>query len=158
MYEMAELEQIDGSLPLSELDNEDLALIHRHWMWGNQQRAEFDRRIAEGTQAPETGEPLAGELAGFMLAWYGLLWSVVECLTVDRSIEFLDPLAADIESMSDLLRRCRNSVMHVPKDGSYYDDRITAMLEHEGAPEKIRLIHASLGQLLVREMRRRRAD
>lgn len=154
MYEESELEEIDGSLPLSELEGEDLALIHRHWMWGNQQRAEFDLRNT-GVQGLETREPLASELAGFMLVWYGMLWSVVECLTVERSIEFSDPLESDINSMSDLLRRCRNSVMHVPENGLYYDERIVGLVEHEGAAEKIRSIHTTLGQLLVREMRRR---
>jgi hypothetical protein len=44
--------------------------------------------------------------------WYALLWSVVEAFD-ERQIEIRGPMRADIDYVSDTLRRCRNVVFHV---------------------------------------------
>jgi hypothetical protein len=130
-----------GHDPMSRLEPADRLLLHRHWMWANQQREAFDRMLSN--PAPEVFEPcplmLATREMGFMFVWYGLLWSVIEACVAPaggRDLDIRGPFRQDIEKISDLLRRCRNAVMHVPGSGELLDARIDRLVSE---PEAVTL-------------------
>lgn len=150
-----------GHAPLSGLTIEDFALLHRHWIWANQMRSCFDQILAkEGAVEVSEGDHfLAKPGWGFMLVWYGLLWSVIEALveaSEGRSIDLRGRLRADIDSIKDNLRRCRNAVLHVPRSGDYFDDRLITLMSQPQSAATLRRVHAGLGRLFVEEARKRR--
>ena len=53
------------------------------------------------------------------------------------------------------LRRCRNAVLHVPRSGEYFDQRIIDLLGYPDSVGLIRTVHSAVGRLLLEEMRRR---
>lgn len=155
MYDDAPWARISGPPPLAGLQNEDLMLVHRHWMWANQQREWFYDLLGERGEFIEPEMYLAEKTGGSMVVWYGLLWAIIEALRDDRTIDLRDPLGADIDKIADPLRRCRNAVLHVPRSAGYSDQRILDLIAHPDSVRLIRMIHTALGRLLVEEMRRR---
>ena len=92
-----------------------------------------------------------------MFVWYGLLWSVVEACIVPvegREIEIRGPFREDIDRMADILRRCRNAVLHVPRSGELLDDRIAQLVAEQGSPDALRRIHRGFGRLFIEEFKR----
>ena len=135
--------------PLTKLPKPDVALLHRHWMWANQQRERFYELL--GTEKYEF-PTLATREAGHMLAWYGFLWSVIEAFRA-RGITFGGPFQSDIDTLSDDLRRARNAVFHVPDTGQYYDERIVTFMGRPDAVELVRRVHRGFGRLFLTFMR-----
>ena len=90
---------------------------------------------------------------GFMFVWYGLLWSVLEAIG-ERKLDIRGPFLEDINQMTDLLRRCRNGVMHVPPKGRLLDRRIDEIVKEPESPDVIRRIHRGIGRLFVEEFKR----
>ena len=135
--------------PLAKLPKPDVALLHRHWMWANQQRERFYELL--GTEKEEVST-LATRCAGHMLAWYGFLWSVIEAFRA-RGITFKGPFQSDIDSLSNDLRRVRNAVFHVPGTGEYYDKRIVAFVGRSDAVDLVRRVHRGFGRLFLTFMR-----
>ena len=95
-----------GHSPLAGRPHEDLLLLHRHWMWANQQREVFERLVGESTEN-ELLKMGVGVLAtkqfGFMFVWYGLLWAVIEaCIDPKegRSVDLRGQFRADIDKLA----------------------------------------------------------
>jgi len=147
-----------GHAPLSSLASADRLLLHRHWMWANQQREALDRMLQDPT--PEVFEPgplmMATREMGFMFVWYGLLWSVIEaCVGAGgRDLDIRGPFRQDIDEMSDVLRRCRNAVMHVPASGVLLDARIEKLVSEPSAGTLIRRIHRGFGRMFLEAFKR----
>jgi hypothetical protein len=97
-----------GHRPLRDVPAEDVLLLHRHYMWANQQREAFFKLLENPSADALTPGPLmmATREMGFMFVWYGLLWAFT-----DRSLDIRGPFRQDINGMADLLRRCRNAVV-----------------------------------------------
>jgi hypothetical protein len=105
--------------PLGAVEPNQLLLLHRHWIWANWQREEFDSELRAG-RTPEGPPPdLVSAATTAMYLWYAFLWSVIEAFQA-RQIELGGRFGEDIESLADGLRRCRNAVFHV-SEKSYYD-------------------------------------
>jgi len=148
-----------GHLPLSVRPPEDLLLLHRHYMWANQQREAFFHLLQN--PSPDALEPgplmMATREMGFMFVWYGLLWSVVEaCIAPSEgsNVDIRGPFRQDIDQMSDLLRRCRNAVLHVPRSGELLDTRIQELVAEPDSATTLRRIHRGFGRLFIEEFRR----
>jgi hypothetical protein len=124
-------------------------------MCANQQREWFYDLLGQRTEPIDPEMYVAERTGGSMLTWYALLWSVIEALRDERGVELRDPLGSDIEAIADLLRRCRNAVLHVPRSGDYFDQRITDLIAFPDSVRLIRTVHSSLGRLFLEEMRRR---
>ena len=147
-----------GHEPIRDLPPADRLLLHRHWMWANQQREAFDRLL----QNPSLDFPKPGPLMmatremGFMFVWYGLLWSVIEACVGPRGrgLDIRGPFRSDIDKMSDLLRRCRNAVMHVPGPGELLDARIEKLVSEPDAVMLIRRIHRGFGRMFLEAFKR----
>jgi hypothetical protein len=152
-YTDAEWRMPIGHGPIGRLAAADRLLLHRHWMWANQQREAFDRFLQN--PAPEILEPgplmMATREMGFMFIWYGLLWSVIEACVGGggRGLDIKGPFREDIDRMSDLLRRCRNAVMHVPGPGQLLDERIVKLVSEPDAVTFIRRIHRGFGRMFL---------
>lgn len=147
-----------GHFPLRDRPREELLLLQRHWMWVNTQREAMEQEFGKEAESLEPG-PLMMATKGisFMLVWYGLLWGLIEACQKDRGLPLLGVFKADIEGISDLLRRCRNAVLHVPKGKELLDDRIADLVGGVSAIT-IRRIHRGFGRLFHEEMVRRTAE
>ena len=77
-YDEQQWAEVAGHFPLRDRPDADFLLLHRHWMWANQQREAFDRYLGEGTNdLKEMGAAMvASRQIGFMLVWYAMLWAV----------------------------------------------------------------------------------
>jgi hypothetical protein len=155
-YSRDEWTESTGHRPLRNFLAEDLLLLHRHYMWANQQREAFYKLLENPSVHLETPGPLmmATKEMGFMFVWYGLLWSVLEAFG-DRKVTIRGPLQQDVELMADLLRRCRNAVMHVPGNGKLLDSRIENLVKEPGSAVVIRRIHRGVSRLFIEEFNRR---
>ena len=142
----------------SPLSGDALTLIHRHWLWANQQREWFRELRSKRQQPIDADTYLSSVEGGAMVVWYGLLWAVIEALHVDRGIEFGEPLGTDIVDISDPLRRCRHAVLHVPRKDDYFDKRILELMAHPDGPRLLSNTHRALGRLLLEEIQRRMAS
>ena len=162
-YPDAEWKASVGHSPLVGRPHEDLLLLHRHWMWANQQREVFERLICERTEE-ELLKMGAGALAtkqfGFMFVWYGLLWSVIEaCIDPKegRNVDLRGPFRADIDKLAPTLRVCRNAILHVPHSGTLLDERILKLVSEEGSALMIRRVSRGFARLFLEEYSRRDA-
>ncbi len=159
-YSEEEWQAAAGHYPLSVLTKQDLLLLHRHWIWSNLQRESCDRALQSA--APDDFESgpamMATRALGFMFVWYGMLWSIVEsCIVPEegRNLDLRGMLRDDIDRLGPLLRRCRNAVLHVPRKGEYYDDRIHQLVAEPGSALTLRRIHRAFGRMFLEEFRRR---
>ena len=150
-----------GHSPLAGRPHEDLLLLHRHWMWANQQREVFERLIGESTE-DELLKMGVGALAtkqfGFMFVWYGLLWAVIEaCIDPKegRNVDLLGRFRADIDKLAPVLRVCRNAILHVPRSGALLDTRIVQLVSEPGSAIMIRRVSRGFARLFLEEYRRR---
>jgi hypothetical protein len=151
-----------GHFPLSTRPPEDLALLHRHWIWADQMRDTLDGLIGAQTDAANSGPAmLASPDFGFMFAWYAMLSAVIEACVAPaegRSVDLRGPFRSDIQELMDVLRRFRNAILHVPRAGDYVDDRLTALVIIPTAAVTLRRIHFAFGRLFLDEFARREAS
>jgi hypothetical protein len=161
-YSEDEWREAAGHYPLRNLPPEEMALLHRHWMWANQMREAFDRTLTDDPEPVSDGPAmLATRGFGFMLVWYALLWAVIEA-SVDpkegRNLDFRGGFRHDIDTMAGTLRGLRNAVLHVPRTNEYVDERLTALILQPDSALAIRRISLGFGRLFLEEFRRRRID
>jgi len=94
-----------------------------------------------------------------MFVWYGMLWAIIEaCIDPNegRNIDLRGPFRRDIDQLADVLRRCRNAVLHVPRTGDYLDVRIQALVQEPASAVTIRRMSTGLERLFLEEFARRR--
>ena len=109
-YTDAEWAESGADEALAAMPPEEFIVLHRQWMWANQQRERFYELLAESDPEKRGNfASLVGKDAGHMLAWYGLLWSVIEAFE-ERDTTFGGRFGQDIAAISDDLRRLRNAV------------------------------------------------
>ena len=90
-----------------------------------------------------------------MFLWYALLWSVIEAFQ-EREIDIRGPLKDDIDQVSSVLRRCRNAVLHVPRNtNSRLDQRIQDLVANVETAATVRRISGAFGRIFVEEFKRR---
>jgi hypothetical protein len=155
-FEYADDEWLDAApdRPLSGVDERQLLLLHRHWIWANWERERFDAEVRAG-RTPEGPPPdLVSAAATAMFLWYALLWSVIEAFRA-RGIELGGRFEEDIESIADGLRQCRNAVFHV-SDDSYYDSRLFEFMADPGSAGRLRRISTGFARLFLEEFEARR--
>jgi hypothetical protein len=142
--------------PLSAVDHDQLLLLHRHWIWANWQREQFDAELRAG-RTPEGPPPdLVSAATTAMFLWYALVWSVIEAFRA-RRIELGGRFEGDIESIGEDLRRCRNAVFHV-SDDSYYDSRLFDFMADPDSAARIRRISTGFARPFLEEFEARKAD
>lgn len=159
VYSEAEWMASVGHHPLRDRPAEDLALLHRHWMWANQQREVFDSDLLKAPDDHSAGlAMLATRGFGFLFTWYALLWVVIEaCIDPKegRNVEIRGEFRRDIDEMSDVLRRFRNAILHVPRAGGYIDQRLVALVSQPDSAATLRRIHAGFALMFLEEYARR---
>ena len=134
-----------------------VVFLHRHWIWANHQRQRF-RALLPSTPGPSDDEAfMASECFGCMYLWYPLLWAVIEGFQ-DRGLEFQGQMAADIAAVSDVLRRCRNAVFHVPKKTVHHDPRLFELMTDPASAAILSRISTGFGRVFIDEGRARSSD
>ena len=152
-YTTDEWEEIAEGASFDSVDDEQLARLHRHWLWADHARRTFDDALS--TEGWGDYESWAARLPWAMYVWYGLLSAVIEGY-YSRRIPVRGKLRDDLRPMRGPLRAARNATFHVEKDFDYYDDRLIDIVRTHA--DQIRRVHHALGQLLLDEMRRRKPE
>lgn len=160
-YSDEEWQESAGHFPLRERTASDLLLLHRHWMWANQQRETFDRYLdTTPDDLAKMGVAMfATKQFGFMFAWYGMLWAVIEaCIDPKegRRIEIRGQFRADIERVTPVLRPFRNAILHVPRHGRLFDERMVGLASQEDSAATLRRVSTGFGRMFLEEYQRRR--
>jgi hypothetical protein len=152
-YTVEEWQEITEGASFDAVDDEQLMRLHRHWIWANYAKGEFDDALR--TEGWDAFENFVARVPWAMYLWYGLLYAVIAGYT-SRRVRLRGQLREDISSIREPLKDARNATFHVERDLDYYEDRFTDIVR--GSPDQIRRVHHTLGQLLLDEMRRRRAS
>ncbi len=149
-----------GHFPLSPCTQDELLLLHRQWMWAEQQRDAFERSFPELVRQLRESAPgiMATKAMGFMFVWYCLLWSVIDACTRERTLDLRGPFREDMTRMEPTLRPGRNAILHVPRTNDLIDQRIAELIEDRESPATIRRIHRGFGRLFLEELARRGKD
>jgi len=142
-----------GHRPLEGVDVNQVFLLHRHWIWANLQRARFEETLGQAPK-PDDGAFLADVAWASMYMWYGLLWSVIEAFE-ERHIEIRGPMSADIDYVSDTLRRCRNVVFHVSSKNQH-DVRLYELMGLPDSAAAIMRISTGFGRMFIEESEARK--
>ena len=151
-YTVAEWTEIEASASFETVSDDQLALLHRHWIWADHARLTFD----EALQTEHWDhEDIAAKTPGAMYMWYGLLQVVIEGAT-QRRVRYGGEFLRDTRSVRRALEDSRNATFHVGSPDSYLDERLLGIVSQ--SPFQIYRAHQGLGQLMLDEMRRRRAD
>jgi hypothetical protein len=143
-----------GHGPLHDVDVNQVFLLHRHWMWSNYQQMRFTATLPNAPK-PDGGAFLADECWASMYMWYATLWSVIEGFD-DRSIDIRGPMRADVDRMSEGLRRCRNAVFHVSRKDQN-DQRLFDFMTVPDATAAIYRISSGFGRIFMEEHAFRKA-
>lgn len=155
-YTAEQWAQIVDDRPLNLIDAEQLGLLHRHWLWADHGRRWFDRALTERpSDLPVSPKHMYEEWGAAMYVWYGLLWSVIDGLTLRRA-RLQGGLRDDVRRVREPLRQARNAVFHVG-DG-YFDDRLFEPMRVEESAVVIRRAHHGIGNLILDEMQYRNSD
>ncbi len=121
---------------------EEIASLHRHFIWANRMRVHFDRMLG-GPRRDEDEWLVEARL--YMSYWYAGLYVVIEgwreLRLSDRAVDNL--LASPNVA---LLGRFRNGVFHFQR--KYNDARFTALLtEGEEVVEWVRTLNREFGRV-----------
>jgi hypothetical protein len=156
-YTDEEWAEIAGHRPLAGVHVNQVVVLHRHWIWANHQRQRF-RTLLPETAGPHEDEAfMVSECFGSMYLWYALLWAVIEGFD-DRGIEVRGRMASDIQSVSDVLRRCRNAVFHVPSKNQHHDPRLFQLMENPDSAAILSRISTGFGRLFIEEGQARHSE
>jgi len=108
------------------------------------------------SKGPDEDEAfLASECFVALYLWYAPLWVVIEGLQ-DRGIDLRNPMRSDIESVSPVLKRCRNAIFHVPDRN--HDPRLFELMKNPGSAAAIGRISTGFGRLFIEEQVSRRKE
>jgi hypothetical protein len=147
--------------PLRALAPNELALLHRHWMWANQVREAFDATLSDPSdRVLDSPAMLASRTFGLLFVWYALLYVVVEASVDPKELRNLDirgRFRADIDSVCGVLRQCRNAVLHVPRSGEYIDPRLESLVAQPDSAVTLRRVSIAFGRLFFDEFAHRGA-
>lgn len=134
------------------LNNDEFLVIHRHWMWSNIMRQNFDNELKKLQGGKPRKGLFADYLGAYMCTWYGLLFGVLEVVKIEKlDIEGLE----DLDTIYHELRKFRNAVFHPqPK---YWSQKFVPFLTAPNSVTKIRKIHDALGKYFLEEGGRRQS-
>ena len=153
VYREAEWSEAAGHRPLKDMDANQIVTLHRHFIWAGQQRAHIYGAVPASRSPELEGNAFyVSELFTAWFLWAALLWTVIEGFN-DRRVDLRGQLAADIDSLSDALRRCRNAVFHVPKKP--HDDRYLALMRLPDAQVVMERVSGGIGRLFTDEAKAR---
>lgn len=71
-----------------------------------------------------------------------------------RNVDIRGRFRDDINNTSEILRRCRNAILHVPRSGELLDARIQDLVAQPDSATTLRRIHRGFGRLFLEEFRR----
>jgi hypothetical protein len=154
-YTEAEWAESVGHDPLKDIEDHQVALLHRHWIWANWARRCFEEALAAGEPMDAEQLHLKGPTA--MFVWYALLYSVIEGFA-DRQIPLRGPFNRDLRAVRERLREARHAVFHVGDDDAYYDMRLFRVMDLPNSAIIITRAHKGFGRLLLETMQARRAS
>jgi len=151
-YTQDEWREISASASFEGVPTDQVALLHRHWIWANfGQQAYEDALVNEDWNDVED---FAARTPWAMYVWYGLLYAVIEGLT-DRKVGVGGRLVNDIRAIREPLRQARNATFHTGGTNAYWDMRLFEIAKHPESAFQITRAHHAIGQLLLDELRRR---
>jgi len=133
-----------------KLSDEELLVLHRHWMWANIMRENFDAELRKNQGDPKGDTRIADYQGAYMCLWYGMLYGVLEVVEREKVII---PGLGDKDSIVGPLRQFRNAVFHPQK--KYWSKKLFEIMKDKDSAIKIRKVHSALGRYFLEEMQRR---
>jgi hypothetical protein len=152
-YSLEEWREIANSASFQAVDDEQLMRLHRHWIWASYSKREFEEALLK--EGWSDVDNWVARVPWAMFLWYGLLYAVIAGYS-SRGIRYGGELARDVRSVREPLKDARNAAFHVERDVDYYDDRFTGIALQNAV--QLTRVHEALGQLLLDELRCRRAE
>jgi len=133
-----------------KLNFEEFMALHRHWMWANIMREDFESELAKKKVLKH---PFPDRIGAYMSLWYGMLFGVLEVVK-NKQIDI--PGLEDMNSIYKPLKLFRNAVFHAqPK---YWSPKLFEIIEHKDSVQKIRQIHGALGEYFLKTLRSRHGN
>jgi hypothetical protein len=148
-YTVEEWDAIKERASLADIPDDQLMLLHRHWIWADHARLTFEEALR--TEKWDH-EDIKERTPWAMYTWYGLLYVLIEGAT-QRRMRFQGELLRDVRQIRDALREARNATFHVGSPDTYVDDRLLGIVQEDATA--IYRAHQGIGQLLLDEMRER---
>ena len=136
------------------MNDEELMTLHRHYMWCNIIKKNFEKEIQKSidTKSKVDIEAVMPDYYGaYMSIWYGMLFGVLEVFK-NKEINILE-IENDINDVYDSLRLYRNAVFH--PQPQYWSPKLLEIMKDKHSAEKIWKIHNRLGKYFLDEMRGR---
>lgn len=133
----------------SNMDSQSLLSIHRHWIWANWIKKQFEGSMQSFSVSKDTIQEWYINPPGtYMCIWYGLLFSICEGLRA-HSVH-IPEVQSDIDEIYSALKRFRNAVFHIqPK---YWSPKLFEIMEKKGSAIQIRKVHDGIGNWLLKQM------
>lgn len=121
------------------MNDEELATLHRHYMWCNIIKGDFDKegkKFINSKTKVDMDEVMPDYYGAYMSIWYGMLFGVLEVFK-NKKIS-IPAIENDINDIYDSLRLYRNAVFHPqPK---YWSDKLLKIMEDPQSYNPIPLI------------------
>jgi hypothetical protein len=148
-------ETVDPDQEAGTPTNEEIAALHRYFIWSNRMRTHFDEVLQEHGTTGSPTSPAGVERFLYLSYWYGGLYVVVEGW---RALKLSDPYVDRLLESPNvgLLRRYRNGAFHYQP--SYFDGRFVDFFSQEGTAAWVRDLNSALGSFFLRESHRHRID
>ena len=139
---------------LSKLAGEKLMTLHRHFMWCNIIKKNFENEISKSLKSNskiDMEEVIADYYGAYMSIWYGMLFGVLEALKDEKII--IPEINWHITDIYEPLRLYRNAVFHPQPE--YWSSKLLKITEDEDSVKKIWTVHNIIGKYLLEEMQER---
>jgi hypothetical protein len=131
------------------MDRQLLLSIHRHWIWANWVKKQFDGSIQSFPVSKNRMQEWFITPPGiYMCIWYGLLFAVCEGLRGQKVI--IREIQSDFDRIYPALKHFRNAVFHV--QAKYWSPKLFEIMEDRGSAFQIRRVHEGIGEWLLKQV------
>jgi hypothetical protein len=162
-YSEDEWREIASATPLNHLGVNEITNLHRYRIWTHYQRS-LHAWLLDHDDTAHAEDMLATKRSCAMYLWYSLLWSLIEGMEKYK-IPWIGAMGDDVNYLADRLRRCRNAVFHVPRDGQW-DKRLFEIMfdgpvgdvnsgPDEESVRRVGRLTSGIGRLFLEEYGRR---
>lgn len=140
-----------------ELNDEAFYTLHRHWIWCEVIKSNFDEELLRNPSIfPESVGlqqfDIAGRYGAYKSVWYGLLFSILQVLKKNKIV--IEAANNEISDLYKALYDYRNAVFH--PQPAYWSEKLFNLMRDEDSGAKIRKVHDALRGYFDEEIAKRK--